>query len=354
VKEDLQPFVKAHFLESWGELPQHWQPLEADGSARRFFRVHAGQRSLVVLSHPDGRATGENDAYVAIGRHLHRRGIPVPAIRAYHRSHGWIIVEDLGDRNLHQAVSKSSNLQEILSLYGPVLDALLTLQIRGARGFRETWCYQGARYDFRLMMEGESGHFLRSFLQGYLGWSGPEAPLHQEFEALAGMASSAPSDFLIHRDFQSRNVLLPSLDSPHLIDFQGARWGPLQYDVAALVIDPYVHLSDALRGTVLAAYLERLEASGLMHPEEFMGHYPLIALHRNLQILGAFAFLGCIKMKPFFLQYIPSAVSRLNNLLGENPHWDCPHLRESVAQAWDSLLERRQQKSTNDGGRYGK
>lgn len=340
MSEGLHSYVKEYCLASWRVSPEVWEPLVADGSSRHFFRVGAEQRSVVVLSYPEGRSTGQNDAYVAIGRHLREREIPVPTIHAYHREEGWVIMEDLGDRSLHQAVFSSTNPEDILALYGPVLDLLVTFQLGGGKGFQDAWCYQGARYDFDLMVDGESGYFLRSFLEGYLGWSGTETPLRLEFEALARMASSAPIRWLIHRDFQSRNVLLPVPETPHLIDFQGARWGPLQYDVAALVIDPYVPLSLELRRAILTAYLERLESSGLMHPDAFMQHYPLIALHRNLQILGAFAFLGWVKQKDFFLQWIPEALNHLYALLEDHKAWDCPHLREVIAEACETIARK--------------
>ncbi len=317
-----------------GPLPQattlRWERLVADGSDREFFRVRAGTRSFVLLVNPGGtpEGTGENDAYWFIGRHLSQRGVRVPSLFRYHRGRGWILLEDLGDTNLQGAVRGGSSQEEVLRLYEPVLDALLTLQMRGRDGFQQAWCYQGPRYDRRLMVERESGYFLQAFLKGYLGWTGEEGALQHEFEALAESASGAPTDFVIHRDFQSRNILLPAPGRPCLIDFQGARWGPLQYDVAALVLDPYVDLPMEIRQAILSSYLERLRSSGAMDPEAFMDHYPVIALHRCLQILGAFAFLGHLKKKDHFLQWIPRAFRQLRCLLLAYPGLACPRLRE--------------------------
>lgn len=304
----------------------------ADGSDREFFRVRAGTSSLVVLVNPGGtpEGTGENDAYWSIGRHMADRGVPVPALLHYHRPRGWIVLEDLGDVNLQGAVRVSSSQEEVLGLYGPVLDALLILQLKGKEGFEEAWCYQGPRYDRRLMLERESGYFLEAFLKGYLAWRGEEGPLLREFEGLAESAFRAPTGFIIHRDFQSRNILLPAPARPCLIDFQGARWGPPQYDVAALVLDPYVDLTLETRQAILSSYLECLASSRAMDPEAFMEHYPIIALHRCLQILGAFAFLGHLKKKDHFLQWIPRALEQLRSLLRTHSDLACPRLRELV------------------------
>lgn len=317
-----------------GPLPEpttlRWERLVADGSDREFFRIRTGPSSFVVLVNPRGtpEGTGENDAYWAIGRHLAGRGVPVPSLFHYHRRRGWIVLEDLGDANLQGAVGVASSQEEVLGLYAPVLDALLTLQLRGKEGFQGAWCYQGPRYDRHLMLERESGYFLQAFLKGHLAWRGEEGPLLREFEELAESASSAPTDFIIHRDFQSRNILLPAPGRPCLIDFQGARWGPLQYDVASLVLDPYVDLTMETRQAILSSYLERLCSSRAMDPEAFMDHYPVIALHRCLQILGAFAFLGHTKKKDCFLQWIPRAFRQLCSLVRAHPRLTCPRLRE--------------------------
>jgi aminoglycoside/choline kinase family phosphotransferase len=285
---------------------------------------------MIVLYNP-GRIA-ENDAYWNIGRHLRDRGAPVPRLYEYERDEGWILLEDLGDRSLQKAAGDAACEQEIEDLYGPVLDGLLLLQSQGPHGFEEKWCYQGTRYDSTLMRERESGYFLQAFLRGHLGWSGDETPLLQEFRDLAEQAGQAPAHFLLHRDFQSRNILFPSSGRPHVIDFQGARWGPLQYDVAALTLDPYVGLGVRLRDRILGMYLARLEASGAMTADRFLADYPLIALHRNLQILGAFGFLG--KRKPFFLQWIPRAVENLRRLANDHPEWKCSRLRERIEDAW--------------------
>lgn len=334
----FQSWVYKQCLSILNEPCHALEPLWADGSNRRFFRVRAEGRTLIALCHPDGRpcGTGENDAFVGIANHLKDKEVRVPSIYAYERDLGWIILQDLGNLSLQQAVLSASSEEEILDLYKPVLDLLLDLQVLGPEGFQDDWCYQGSKYDMDLMLERESGYFLRAFLKSQLK-DYDEQTLQNEFLSLARMASDAPGYFLVHRDFQSRNILLPSRDMPYVIDFQGARRGPLQYDVAALIVDPYVPLSRNIRGKVLNAYLQRLDASGVMGREQFVKHYPVIGLHRNLQILGAYAFLGHVKRKPFFLQWIPSALTHLHSLLENHPEWPCPHLRQLVAEVRKTL-----------------
>ncbi len=314
--------------ERLGMSPSSIEPLASDGSTRRFFRVRLGRKTLIILENPDQPM--ENDSYWNIGRHLREFGVPVPQLYHYDREQGRILLQDLGERRLQDEVSRNRDETRILEVYDLVLDALLVLQLGGREGFRAEWCYQGATYDRRTILERESSYFLEAFLRGYCGWRGEKKILLKEFDSLARLTEElAPPRFLIHRDFQSRNILLDSRGKPGIIDFQGARLGPLQYDVASLLVDPYVDISPETRGKILWNYLAKLETSAGISPEDFLRGYPLVLLHRNLQILGAFSFLGKIQGKSFFLQWIPKAFSQLRDLL-EEEDLPCPVLRKAV------------------------
>lgn len=324
-------WIHERCLARWGVHPLRTRPLASDGSDRSFFRVEFKAGSLIALW--NSGHLGENEAYWEIGRHLGSCGIPVPRLYDYQRDMGWLLLEDLGELSLQEAVCKEGSHQRILELYRPVLEALLLLQVKGIKGFNESWCYQGSRYDESLMLERESGYFLEAFLQGYTSWKGAEGRLREEFVLLArATARLAPPVFLMHRDFQSRNILLNAEGRAGIIDFQGARLGPLQYDLASLLLDPYVDLSWDIREIILQEYLEGLSELISFSKEAYLEAYPLVQLHRNLQILGAFAYLGRIRRKKFFLKWIPSALTNLKKLLAEHPEWPCPLLRDVVLE----------------------
>ena len=118
----------------------------------------------MALVFPEGIETGENDAYAAIGRHLHERGVSVPEIFAYQRQEGFIVMEDAGVTSLYDKVNAAKDPHEIVALYEGVWDLLIRLQRRGAEGFQKDWCFQGACYDRKVMLERESGYFLDAFL----------------------------------------------------------------------------------------------------------------------------------------------------------------------------------------------
>ena len=181
-----------------------------------------------------------------------------------------------------------------------------------------------------FLWERELGYFVRAFLQGYLGLEVEIDELAPDFERLLTRALIAAPNFFLHRDFQSRNLMIKN-GRLRVIDFQGGRLGPLGYDVASLLIDPYVNLSPAWQEELLGHYLDLLqERLPGVDREAFTGQYRHLALCRNLQILGAFGYLTRVKQKANFARYIPTAVAGLRRRLAER-EGEFPLLEQVVA-----------------------
>ena len=140
------------------------------------------------------------------------------------------------------------------------------------------------------------------------------AAVEAECVALSEAAAAAPADFFLHRDCQCRNLMVRE-GRVRFIDFQGGRLGPLAYDLASLLLDPYAALPATLQGHLATVYLDELNREIPYDPEQFRREYLLLALQRNLQILGAFAFLSQVRGKPFFARYLRPALVSLAALL---------------------------------------
>jgi hypothetical protein len=336
---DLRKWIQRECIKHLGCTPSEIRIIRPDGSTRRFLRIFTSRGSLICILNPRGTPKGnsENESYVKIAEHLFSRSLPVPRVYSYVRRRGWILIEDLGQVSLQRLVASAQHFQDVLQLYRPVMEVLIEYQIRGAQGFDRRWGQDGGVYDRGLMLQRESGYFLEAFLKAGMGWRGPSRDLLMEFEDLAERASMTPSCFLMHRDFQSRNILMVPGRGPFIIDFQGSRLGPLQYDVAALTLDPYVPLGHDQRERLLKLYVELLEKRHGIPPAEFLCHYPFVALHRLLQILGAFAFLSVVKRKSFFFQWIPTALALLRHHISTHPQLSCPRLIEVVSWSMERL-----------------
>jgi aminoglycoside/choline kinase family phosphotransferase len=299
-------------------------PLHGDGSARRYFRVRGEARTYVLLEGPD---PAENAATVRIARHLEARGIRVPGVYGVDEARGWVLLEDLGDRSLFSALREPG--ADPLALYEPVLELLARVQVWGAEGFRLETGFASAPYGPDLMVEGEGLYFVREFAQGLLGLEIPSG-FREDLERLAALGASAPGGFFLHRDFQSRNIQLPpDGDGPAVLDFQGARPGPLAYDAAALILDPYAAHLPALRARLLACYrdrLARLGAGGAWTEDAWFA----LGAFRLLQALGAFGKLGGRMGKPGFLEHVGAALAHLEEHLGQRGRAEFPVLTALV------------------------
>lgn len=295
------------------------QPLAGDGSDRRFFRL-PGPSPLVLLYHPypPGGEVNENDSYFFLGRHLKARGTPVPEIYAYGREEGWMLLEDLGDVSLESVIQAGPGEEQVRFWYPQALKVLLAMQLDGREGFDPAWCFDTPVLNRPFLWARECGYFVQAFLKGYLGLEVSLADLAPDFERLIKRALPPGADYFLHRDFQSRNLFIKD-GALRVVDFQGGRLGPLGYDVAALLIDPYVDLLPAWQAELLEYYLELLRTRVAMDPGAFREQYYHLALCRNLQILGAFGFLTKVKGKNYFARYIPAALTSLRQRLKERP-----------------------------------
>ena len=91
--------------------------------------------------------------------------------------------------------------------------------------------------------------------------------------------------------------------------------GPLQYDLASLLIDPYAALSQEMQDLLLEYYMMELSRNQRLNTDLFYKGYTCCALTRNLQILGAFGHLSKNRGKTYFETYIPVALESLSNNL---------------------------------------
>jgi len=309
-------------------------PLAGDGSNRLFFKIRTGTAASFcgVLPGNENVEKGKAEAHAAfnIGSHLKKRGVPVPAIHAFDPENGFILFEDLGETLLHDELERNKKIhggliwEQARETYKEIIELLLYMQISGSVRFDRKWCWDTQRYDKKLMLEKESGYFIQAFCRDMLGLKHFSAKLSDEFKELAGRASRQPAVYFLHRDFQSRNLMIADGEI-RVIDFQGGRLGPLGYDLASLLIDPYAQIPEAVQQELLEHYLEHLCTYGL-DDLAFLKGYKSLALQRNLQMLGAFAFLSSQKQKIFFKQFILPATLSLQHLLNGPNANGYPHL----------------------------
>ncbi len=324
----------------WPQDKVHPTPLTPDGSLRRFCQLeHEDGRTAVAVAPPADDAAGLHEARSGwhIGRHLFDAGAPVPELYGFEEQSGLLVCEDLGDQRLHDLVQeKGIDAEQVIQLYRQTVSELARMQVRGRDGFKPAWCWDTPRYDRALMLERESGYFLQALCRDFLQLEIDEEKIAHDFNALADKSSQAEATFFLHRDFQSRNIMVQQ-ERVRFIDYQAGRPGPLAYDLASLLIDPYAALPNHIQNELLEQYLDALTALLPYDRDQFRQEYILLALQRNLQILGAFAFLSQQRDKPFFRQYLVPALHSLQALLAKTATAEYLYLKSLSRRCADKL-----------------
>lgn len=310
-------------------------PMAADGSSRRFFRLAAKDGSSCILCLPETSSTAmaEAEASFTIGSHLRGKGLAVPQIYGFDRQTGLLLFEDLGSKRLFDLVTGAGVGHDLLiKTYRQVLNALVLIQSRGVEDFDPQWCYDTPVYDKDLMLERESGYFYKACWQDLLGQVAVQK-VWQEFSHIAEQAAKAENCYFLHRDCQSRNIMLAG-GRAFFIDFQGGRRGPLGYDLASLLIDPYVALTPETEEELLQYYIELAKKTVVIDPSVFRRQYEFLALQRNLQILGAFSFLYQRREKSFFAAFIVPSLAQLIRRLKKDIFSQYSILRQMADKAY--------------------
>ena len=338
MKNDLIQQSCNMLADSWHPERVQVESLTPDGSLRRFFRMIRSDGSRVIgIAPPVGDSSGLREASSAwqIGRHLFARGIAVPELYGFDNQNGLLLCEDLGDVRLHELVLEyGTSSEQVVDLYRRSVVWLARMQVRGRENFDCSWCWDTERYDREVMLKRESGYFLQALCRDMLNLVVEEQALQEEFIGLADRAEQADASFFMHRDFQSRNIMLAPR-GPVLIDFQDALMGPAVYDLVALLRDSYVVLDDDLLDELIDYYLELCSARDLKRPpaDTWRRQFDLQTLQRKLKDAGRFVFIERVKNNPDFLPFIAPSLAYARQAFERLPEYQpCRRVLAAVVE----------------------
>ena len=307
--------LKSLFEEHFHRPVEQIRPLqdELGGSGRKIIRLSSGKASAIGILYKEHE---ENVAFLEFSRHFRRRGLPVPEIYGEDLAHGAYLEEDLGDTTLFEFLSKNRTGEniapQVVEAYRKVVAVLPRFQVDAGRDLNYKVCYPRASFD-RQSINWDLNYFKYYFLR-LAAIPFNEQALEDDFSRLTDFLLTAPRDYFLYRDFQSRNILLRD-GQPFFVDYQGGRKGALQYDIASLLYDAKADLPPELRQQLLEHYLDALAGFLPVDREAFRRHYYAFVYARILQALGAYGFRGFYERKVHFLQSVPYALKNLRWLL---------------------------------------
>lgn len=291
--------------------------LKGDASTRQYYRARLrdvrpeAPTTLIVMQLPEDPSRSDEGGeqpeverlpFLEVAELLAERDIAVPTIYGEDLERGVILLEDLGDRTFFDALEGASETER-RNYYARAVELLAELHERCGE-LPGSSIVRRRSFD-RALLEWELEHFREWGLEALYGPSSEQDRrlLDQSFGAIVRAIEAMPVGF-VHRDYQSKNLMVSETGDLSVIDFQDALTGPRVYDLVALLCDSYVDLDVDLQRAMIDRYaaLRRIDAESL--EREF--HW--VTLHRKLKDAGRFVFIDRVRKNPDFLQWFSQSL----------------------------------------------
>lgn len=285
----------------WGAADRRF--LAGDASDRSYDRLTLNGATAVLMDAPPGK--GDDPAvFLQVSAHLLGLGLSAPRCLAQDLTHGFLLLEDLGDGVFARILANDPPRER--PLYTAAADVLAHLQSHPApdglphltpQDWAEAACFALDWYAFAI-----TG--VRPDPQAFRGTLGDLLATH----------ANGPG-VIILRDFHAENLLwLPDrvgLARVGLLDFQLAQIGQPGYDLVSLLQDARRNVSRETEAATLRHFITLTGGD----QAAFETAYAVLGAQRALRILGIFARLCLVAGKPGYIAMIPRVWSQLQRNL---------------------------------------
>jgi N-acetylmuramate 1-kinase len=345
----LRHAIDAAVTTLWGKGTSvtHVVPLTGDASSRSYARLHLhgnGPATTVVMILAGSALPLSSDElavfkeplaelpYLNVYRFLRPLGVHVPETYYDGSQDGFLLLEDIGDLPLREAIQEQS-VTDIERLYRKAIDQLVLLQVEGTKRHNEACIAFQQAFDHRLFMW-EFEHFIEWGLEkreGKLLSPAEGKELRAMFDEIATHLDTAPR-FLNHRDYHSWNLFVQNGEI-RVIDFQDALLAPAPYDLETLLNDrdtPVV-ITPALEQALVNYYYNAWHERGgaTVSDEQLWEEYNLCLLQKASKVVGRFYYLELEKKKTGYSRYIPPTLTTIRRVVGRLPQYR--RLQEIIA-----------------------
>ncbi len=275
-----------HFLAAHGWGGATAASIPGDASFRHYTRLIEGERKAILMSAPPPQE--DVGPFLLVARHLAAHDFAAPDILAADEARGLVLLGDLGDRRMREAVDAEPALER------PVYEAAVDLLIR---------LHRAERVDRPLYDDA----VLHREVDLFVDWWTPAAGLAIDRAGwsrawTAVLSALPPPSVTVLRDYHAENIMLGEGPQPELalLDFQDALVGHPAYDLVSLLQDARRDVPGELEAAMLARYRAATGAD-----DAFLADYHRLGAQRAAKVLGIFARLSRRDGKHRYLNFMP-------------------------------------------------
>ena len=329
-------------LQAWAAaaIAQRWPRARIDGiaalrgdlSTRRFWRVAIATRpqnaapptAILVDLGPDDLpryvsalnllpAPVAEPPWINVHRFLESIGAPVPALYDADPARRAMLVEDVGELSLLDAVRRPA--ADAADLFRLAASELLRFHVDGTARIDRRCVAHEIVYSGRLF-EWE----LKEFAEVGLAAVAPGADfslIAQELTKMAARLDRFPRVFS-HRDYHRENLFIQDGPRIRILDFQDALMAPAAQDLAVLLTtrDTDAVITPAIERRLLDFYCAGLARRGApaLDAAEFMTSYRMCVLQHALKMIGRFEMFER-NGKTGYRRYLPHVLAQARRML---------------------------------------
>ena len=300
--------------------------IPGDASTRHYYRVKTGSTRMIAMKMESFADQGERLPFLQVQRHLDQLGVNVPKVYDVEPARGLILLDDLGDETLLKRLKEVSRKRDQLVWFRRAIDLLVRMQSRATKNPAALDAY-GLFFDEEKLMW-EVRFTLNYFYNGRLAPQMNPKDLKEVegyFAAICRRLASEPWVFT-HRDYHSRNIMVRD-DDLYMIDFQDARMGCCQYDLASLLRDSYYQLEEDLIYELSDYYASQMTKEGMgaqvgRYRPRFNEVFDLMSIQRGFKAMGSFASFFVKRDDARYVKFIGNTFENVRRNLLKFPELD--------------------------------
>ena len=276
--------------------------ISGDASFREFYRVKKNNKTSIIVFAKKQKFKNLI-VYCVINKILNEYKILSPRLINNYYKENMIEISDMGEKSFYEIIKNKKNKFEDYKKLIQIILKLQKIKIKKVYHFGKNKV-KFARYSLNQLHK-ESDLFFDWYLKYTVkkkNRKNIKKILNQELKNIYEKIHFK-NNYFTHRDFHASNIMINN-KKLGVIDSQDAILGNPLYDLASLIDDVRIKLTQSLQDNLFKYYILKSNFKS-KDKTTLKNDFDILSVQRNLKILGIFVRLYKRDKKPNYLKYLP-------------------------------------------------